>query len=66
MEEFHRLSRCSRSIKSTFLAMIPKVDSPKSFDDFIPITLCNGVYRIMAKIIVNRVKPFLSSIITHE
>jgi hypothetical protein len=62
MEEIRRLERCSRSINSTFLALIPNFDSPNSFNDFKPIPLCNGLY----KIIVNRIKPFLSSTITQE
>jgi hypothetical protein len=66
MEEIHKLGICSRSINSTFLEMIPKVDNPKPFDDFRPISLCNGVYKIMTKIIVNKVKPFLNSTIMQE
>lgn len=66
MEEIRRSGRCSRSINSTFLEMIPKVENLISFDDFRPIALCNRVYKIMAKIIVNIIKPFPSSKITQE
>ena len=34
---------------STFLALIPNSDSPKSFDDFRPISLCNFIYNIIGK-----------------
>jgi hypothetical protein len=66
MKEIKRLGRYFRSINSTFLVMIPKVDNPISFNDFRPISLCNKVYKIMAKIITNRIKHFLSSTITQE
>jgi len=39
------------SINSTFLALIPKVNSPSSFNNFWPISLCNLCYKIFAKVI---------------
>jgi hypothetical protein len=36
---------------ATFIALIPKVDNPLGFDQFQPISLCNSVYKIIAKII---------------
>lgn len=49
------------TIKSTFIALIPKFDKPASFNDFWPISLCNFLYKIMAKILANRLKPILSA-----
>lgn len=49
------------AIKSTFIALIPKSDKPTSFNDFRPILLCNCLYKIMAKILANRLKPILSA-----
>eukprot|EP00253_Pinus_taeda_P034809 PITA_34809 len=56
----------SSAIKSTFIALIPKTDGPSSFDDFRPISLCNCLYKIIAKIIANRLKPILSQHISSE
>jgi hypothetical protein len=55
-----------RALNSTFLALIPKVNKPTSFDDFRPIYLCNLCYKLIAKIIANRIKPILSRSLSEE
>jgi hypothetical protein len=48
---------------SSFLALISKEKWVASFDRFRPISLCNVSYKIMSKIIVNRLEPFINSLI---
>jgi len=48
------------AFNSPFIALIPKSDSPLTFNDFRPISLCNCIYKIIAKIIANYLKPILS------
>lgn len=50
----------------TFISLIPKTDDPTSYNDFCPISLCNCLYKIISKIIANRIKPILSSHISTE
>lgn len=54
------------SINSTFIALIPKVDKPSTFDDFRPISLCNCLYKIILKVIRKRLKAILSEKISKE
>ena len=48
---------------SSFLALIPKENGTSTLDRFRPIYLCNISYNIIAKIIVNRLNPFLRYLI---
>jgi hypothetical protein len=41
--DFHKNGRLTRGINSTFIALIPKVDSPQRLNDFRPISLQNFV-----------------------
>jgi hypothetical protein len=54
------------AINSTFLTLISKTDSPTTFGYFRPIALCNICYKLIYKIIANRIKPILSRFISNE
>jgi hypothetical protein len=63
-------SRCSSSIlkalNSTFITLIPKENEARTPDRFRPIALCNVVYKIISKVIANRLKPLLPILISKE
>eukprot|EP00253_Pinus_taeda_P010718 PITA_10718 len=60
VEESRTTRYLYHAINSTSIALIPKSDSPSSFDDYRPISLCNYIYNIISKIIANRLRPILS------
>lgn len=65
--EYCRTSRrLYDAFNSTFIALIPKSDNPQHFSDFFPISLCNCIYKIISKIIANRINPILSEHISPE
>ena len=51
------------NLNATNLVLIPKINSPENINQFHPIALCNVIYKIMAKVLVNGLKQILSSII---
>jgi hypothetical protein len=54
------------SINSTFIVLIPKESNPLSFSDFRPISLCNLIYKLISKVISNRIKPLLERSLSAE
>lgn len=47
-----------------FLVLIPKTEAPQRVTQFRPIGLCNSIYKMVTKVIVNRLKPILPSLIS--
>jgi hypothetical protein len=66
VEETRRLEKVSGSINSTFIALISKTGKPLSFKDFRPISLCNLIYKIITKILANKINPVLARYLSKE
>lgn len=63
-------SRLDRTIlkvlKTSFISLIPKQDNAQNPDRFRPIALCNVVYKIISKVVANRLKPLLPTLVSVE
>ena len=53
-------------INHRLITLIPKIDNPKLVSNFRPISICNVLYKIYSKVLANRLKKFLSSLITEH
>ena len=51
-------------LNKTLITLIPKCKSPETLKNYRPISLCNMVYKVVTKIIVGRIRPFLSKLIS--
>jgi len=63
-------SRMNRAILKvlniSFISLIPKQDNAQTLDRRRPIALCNVVYKIISKVIANRLKPLLPTLVSVE
>lgn len=50
-------------IAEILIVLIPKVDHPTRFKELRPISLCNVIYKVITKVVVQRIRPFLDHII---
>lgn len=50
-------------LNHTFVVLVPKVRKPHEMKDLRPISLCNVSYKIISKVLANRLKKFLPTII---
>ena len=64
MQEIFKNPQKIRENNDTILLHVLKVNNPKYLKQFKPISLCNGAYKIITKLIVNRLKPYLSYLIS--
>ena len=64
IKRFIRKAKVGGSTNSTFLALIPKEANPEPFNIFKPISLCDASYKILTKLLANRIKPLLDKLIS--
>jgi hypothetical protein len=62
--EFFQSGKMLKSINYTHIALIPKVKAPESMTQFRPISLCNVMYKIISKVLANRLKLVLNHVIS--
>ena len=58
--------RIPRDINLTHIALIPKVKSLKRISKFRPISLCSVIYKVVSKVLTNRLKCILPSVISEN
>ncbi|XP_040372858.1 uncharacterized protein LOC112194030 [Rosa chinensis] len=51
-------------LNHTIICLVPKVSGPQSMMQFRPISLCNTVYKVVSKIIVARIRPYMQKLVS--
>ena len=62
--DFLNLGISPPKFNETHIMLIPKCNEPKKITEYRPISLCNVVYKIASRVIVNRLKKILPTIIS--
>lgn len=63
--DFSETGEIVAELNMTNIVLIPKVPNPEKVSQFRPISLCNYSYKILSKILANRLKDILPKIISH-
>ena len=56
--------RLPEYLNRTHIVLIPKIQGPKTLGNYEPISLCNSMYKIVTKIIIARLRPYLDKLIS--
>lgn len=54
----------SLSINNTWVSLIPKKNNPRSIEDYRPISVVGSMYKIISKLIANRIKCVIGEVVS--
>lgn len=54
--KFLNEGQMDKGINYTYIFLIPKIKYPLTASDYKPISLCNVVYKLISKVLANRLK----------
>ena len=64
VQSFFQSKFMLKALNHIVISLISKVDCPTDLKHYRPISLCNVVYKVISKILVNRLKPLLNTCIS--
>ncbi|GKV33771.1 hypothetical protein SLEP1_g42231 [Rubroshorea leprosula] len=64
IKEFHQNARLVKGINSLYITLVPKKKNPTSLKEFKPICTIGSIYKILAKVLANRLKKVIAKIIS--
>ncbi|KAK9667762.1 hypothetical protein RND81_13G009700 [Saponaria officinalis] len=66
IKEFFRTVRMPKQLNTTLLTLVPKKKVVKNVQDFRPIACCSVIYKVISKILANRMQLLLPLLIGQE
>ncbi|GKV07790.1 hypothetical protein SLEP1_g19511 [Rubroshorea leprosula] len=66
IQEFHERGKMEKGANASFIVLIPKVENPQRIEDYRPISLIGVMYKILAKLLANRLRKVLDKIIGEQ
>lgn len=65
-KDFHERGRFVKSIKASFLVLIPKRGGAEDLRDFRPISLVDSLYKLLAKVLTNGLKKIVGKVVSRS
>ncbi|KAK2642619.1 hypothetical protein Ddye_024382 [Dipteronia dyeriana] len=62
LKEFHKDGLIIKHLNRNFLALIPKIHNPTYLSDYRPISLVGALYKLLIKVLANRLKKVMNGI----
>lgn len=63
MKEFYSNNKLGYGVNCFFVSLIPKKENPSSLLEYRPISLINSPYKVLSKVLANRIRLVLPSVI---
>ena len=64
IKEFKQTRKIDRGCNSLFIILVPKITDPNTLDDFRPISLICCLYKIISKVLFERLKAVIDKVIS--
>lgn len=66
VHNFFDQGKLLKSLNNSFVTLVPKTPTANSLSDYRPISLCNCVYKLISKLMANRIKLVLGNVISNN
>ena len=63
--EFHDVGSFERSLNTMFIVLVPKKGGAYDLKDFRPISLVGGLYKLLAKVLANKLKKVVDKFVSN-
>ncbi|GKV27959.1 hypothetical protein SLEP1_g37069 [Rubroshorea leprosula] len=64
VQEFSKNGKLVKGLNSSFIVLVPKKSNPVELKDYRPISLISSLYKIISKVLANRIKKVLPKVIS--
>ena len=65
-KEFYEQNVFLKSLNNTFFVLLPKKGETEDLGDFRPISLLRGLYKLLAKVLANRLKKVIGKVVSPD
>ncbi|KAH0773588.1 hypothetical protein KY290_010725 [Solanum tuberosum] len=63
-KEFFSTRKLLKVVSGTSITLVPKIATPTQVKDYRPIACCSTVYKIITKVLTNRIRPVIGKIVS--